>query len=94
MYRPVEGAGRHALLQLIRPSPRGYGGVMANEQVPLPPRARLSAGTAFKAGFFGASGVAVFSLLLTLVLGVLVLVLAAADVLPGVAQLFRVLTGP
>jgi hypothetical protein len=67
---------------------------MANEQVPLPPPARVSAGTAFKAGFFGAFGVAVFSLLLSLVLGVLVLVLAAADVLPGVAPLFRVLTGP
>ena len=67
---------------------------MANEQVPLPPAARVSAGTAFKAGFFGAFGVAVFSLLLWLVLGVLVLVLAAAGVLPGVAQLFRVLTGP
>ena len=67
---------------------------MANEQLPLSPPARVSAGTAFKAGFFGAFGVAVFYLLLSLVLGVLVLVLAAADVLPGVAQLFRVLTGP
>ena len=67
---------------------------MANEQVPLPPTARVSAGTAFKAGFFGAFGVAVFYLLLSLVLGVLVLVLAALDVLPGVAQVFRVLTGP
>lgn len=66
---------------------------MANEQVPLPPRARLGAGTAFKAGFFGALGVAVFSLLLWLVLGVVALVLAAAGVLPGVAELFRVLTG-
>ena len=67
---------------------------MANEQVPLPPPARVSAGTAFKAGFFGAFGVAVFYLLLSLVLGVLVLVLAALDVLPGVAQVFRLLTGP
>ena len=66
---------------------------MANEQGQLSPRARLGAGTAFKAGFFGAFGVLVFSLLLSLVLGVVALVLAALGVLPGVAQLFAVLTG-
>ena len=67
---------------------------MANEQAQPAPRARLSAGTAFKAGFFGAFGVVVFWLLLSLVVGVLALVLAAAGVLPGVAQLFRAVTGP
>jgi hypothetical protein len=67
---------------------------MANEQVPLPPRARVSAGTAFKAGFFGAFGVVVFWLLLSLVLGVVALVLAALDVLPGVARMFQAVTGP
>jgi hypothetical protein len=66
---------------------------MANEQGQLSPRARLSAGTAFKAGFFGAFGVVVFSLLLSLVVGVLALVLAALGVLPGVAQLFQAVTG-
>lgn len=67
---------------------------MANEQVPLTPRARLGAGAAFKAGFFGAFGVVVFALLLSLVLGVVALVLAALGVLPGVAQLFQAATGP
>ncbi|HEY0238984.1 MAG TPA: hypothetical protein VGC37_10070 [Friedmanniella sp.] len=66
---------------------------MANEQGPLAPRARLSAGTAFKAGFFGAFGVVAFYLLLSLVIGVVVLVLAALNVLPGVAQRFQHLTG-
>lgn len=67
---------------------------MANEQGPLPPRPRLSAGTAFKAGFFGAFGVVAFYLLLGLVAGVVALVLAALGVLPGVAQLFQTVTGP
>lgn len=67
---------------------------MSNESGPLPPRARVSAGTAFKAGFFGAFGVVVFSLLLSLVTGVIALVLAALGVLPGVAQLFQAVTGP
>ena len=62
---------------------------MANEHVPSAPRARLSAGTAFKAGFFGAFGVVVFYLVLAVVVGVVLLVLAATDVLPGVAQVFR-----
>ena len=70
-----------------------YLGVMANEQVPLLPRTRLSAGAAFKAGFFGAFGVVVFYLLLALVLGVVALVLAALNVLPGVARLFQTVTG-
>jgi hypothetical protein len=75
-------------------SSHGYRGAMANEQGPLAPRARLHAGTAFKAGFFGAFGVFVFSLALTLVVGVIALVLAALDVLPGVARAFRDVTGP
>jgi len=66
---------------------------MANEQGPLSPRARVHAGTAFKAGFFGAFGVFVFSLSLTLVVVVVALVLAALDVLPGVARAFRDVTG-
>jgi hypothetical protein len=66
---------------------------MANEQGPLSPRARVPAGTAFKAGFFGAFGVFVFSVALALVLGVVALVLAALGVLPGVARVFRDVTG-
>ena len=64
---------------------------MANEHSPTP--SRLSAGTAFKAGFFGALGVVVLYVLLGLVLGVLALVLGALNVLPGVARVFQALTG-
>jgi hypothetical protein len=66
---------------------------MANEQGQPSPRPRLPAGTAFKAGFFAAFGVFVFVLALSVVLGVLALVLAALEVLPGVAQAFRHVTG-
>jgi len=73
---------------------RGYGVGMANEHGQLTPRVRVGAGAAFKAGFFGAFGVVVFSLVLGLVVGVLALVLAAVGVLPGVAQLFQSVTSP
>jgi hypothetical protein len=66
---------------------------MANEQGQPSSRARLQAGAAFKAGFFGAFGVFVFVLALSLVVGVIALVLAALEVLPGVARVFRVVTG-
>lgn len=67
---------------------------MANEQVPPPARAaRLSAAVAFKAGFFGAFGVVVFALLLSLVVGVVALVLAAFGQAPWVARLFQTVTG-
>ena len=65
---------------------------MANEHGSLPPRARVSAGTAFKVGFFGAFGVVVFYLLLGLVLGVVALVLAALNV-PLFTRLFQTVTG-
>ncbi len=74
--------------------PRDYGEAMANEHETLPGRTRLGAGTAFKAGFFGAFGVVAFALLLTLVVVVVALVLAALGVLPGVAQLFWAVTTP
>lgn len=67
---------------------------MANEHGHLPASARTSAADAFKAGFFGAFGVLVFSLLVSLVVVVLALVLAAAGVLPGVAQIFQAVTTP
>lgn len=76
------------------PYPPDYREPMANEQGQLSPRPRLSAGVAFKAGFFGAFGVVAFSLLLSLVVGVVALVLAALGVLPGVAQLFQAVTSP
>lgn len=76
------------------PCPPDYRECMANEQGQLAPRSRLSAGAAFKAGFFGAFGVVAFSLLASLVVGVVALVLAALGVLPGVAQLFQAVTSP
>lgn len=60
---------------------------MAN-QWDATPRMRLGAGTAFKAGFFGALGVFVFYLLVTIVLGILALIGAAAGLLPFVSGLF------
>ena len=81
-----------------RPAPaaasRATVGDMANEHGTVPTTARVRAATAFKAGFFGAFGVLVFSLLLALVVVVVALVLAAAGVLPGVAQLFQAVTTP
>ena len=67
---------------------------MANEHGQLTPRVRLGAGAAFKAGFFGAFGVVVFTLLLALVVGVVLLVFAAFGQLPWVAQIFQAVTGP
>jgi hypothetical protein len=100
VYRPVEGPDRHTLryscdTEKIRSTDASAVtvGPMANEQGPLSPRARVHAGTAFKVGFFGAFGVFVFTLALTLVAGVIALVLAALNVLPGVAQAFRAVTG-
>lgn len=58
---------------------------MAN-QWDATPRMRVGAGTAFKAGFFGALGVFVFNLLLTVVLGILALIAAAAGLLPFVSR--------
>ena len=66
---------------------------MANEQSSPSSRVRLSAGTAFKAGFFGAFGVVVFWLLLSLVATVVALVLAAWGMLPSVARVFQHLVG-
>lgn len=63
--------------------------VMANEYATRPGPVRLRAGTAFKAGFFGAMGVFVFYLLLTLVLGILTLIVAAAGFLPFVDRLLN-----
>src|SRR3954454_18942195 len=83
--RRIISEARTTTLQPTSGLLRRYGGSMANEHGQLPPRIRLQAGTAFKAGFCGAFGVLVFSLLLSLVVGVTVLVLAALNVLPGVA---------
>ncbi len=62
---------------------------MANTYETVPPKVRVGAGAAFKAGFFGAFGVAVFYLSLSIVLGVLALVLAAVGFLPALARYFQ-----
>jgi hypothetical protein len=62
---------------------------MASSYDPIPGKVRLGAGTAFKAGFFGALGVFVFYLLLTVVLGIVALIVAALGFLPVVGRLFE-----
>lgn len=62
---------------------------MANTYETLPPKVRMGAGTAFKAGFFGAFGVFVFWLVASIVLGVVTLVLAAVGLFPAVARYFQ-----
>ena len=62
---------------------------MASPYETHPPRVRVGAGTAFKAGFFGALGVVASTLVLSIVLGVLALVLAAAGLFPAVARYFQ-----
>ena len=44
----------------------------------IPPKVALTAGSAFKFGFFGALGVFVFYLIVSIILGVVALVLLAA----------------
>ncbi|MBM7799616.1 putative Tic20 family protein [Microlunatus panaciterrae] len=46
----------------------------------LPVPVRISAGTAIKIGFFGAFGALLFSLILSIILGLIALVLAAAGI--------------
>ena len=54
---------------------------MSSNQYPTstaPPKVALTAGSAFKFGFFGALGVFVFYLIVSVILGVLALVALAA----------------
>ena len=51
------------------------------------PKVSITAGSAFKLGFFGALGFFVFYLIISVVLGVLAAIALAAGFLPGVPEL-------
>ncbi len=54
---------------------------------PLPQAVKITAGTAVKIGFFGALGATLFSLVLSVIAGAVILVLALLGV--GVVNLFQ-----
>ena len=53
------------------------------------PKVRITAGSAFKLGFFGALGLFVFYLIISIVLGVVVAVALANGLLPSLSQLLQ-----
>lgn len=53
---------------------------MSNQYSSGPQQVRVSAGTAVKIGFFGALGALLFSLIASIILGIIALVLAAVGV--------------
>jgi len=68
----------------------GYGRPVSTNPYSTPPqKITIGAGTAIKAGFLGAFGVFLFSLIIWLLVGVLALVLAAAGSLDFVARYFQ-----
>ncbi len=54
-----------------------------------PPKMRITAGTAFKLGFFGALGIFVFYLIVSIVFGILAIIALAAGVLPNLPGLLQ-----
>ena len=52
-----------------------------------PPKVRITAGSAFKLGFFGALGFFVFYLIISVVFGILAALALAAGFLPGLPEL-------
>ncbi len=54
-----------------------------------PPKMRITAGTAFKLGFFGALGIFVFYLVVSVVFGILAIIALAAGVLPNLPGLLQ-----
>ena len=52
-----------------------------------PPRVRITAGTAFKLGFFGALGFFVFYLVISIVFGIFATIALAAGLLPSLPEL-------
>ena len=54
-----------------------------------PPKVRITAGTAFKLGFFGALGIFVCYLVISVVFGILALIALAAGILPNLGQLLQ-----
>ena len=63
---------------------------MSNSYAPTePPKLRITAGTAFKLGFFGALGIFVFYLVVSIVFGILAIIALAAGLLPNLSQLLQ-----
>ena len=54
-----------------------------------PPMVRITAGTAFKLGFFGALGFFMFYLVISIVFGILAAIALAAGILPGLPELLQ-----
>ncbi len=52
-----------------------------------PPRVRITAGTAFKLGFFGALGFFVFYLVISIIFGIFATIALAAGLLPNLPDL-------
>ena len=52
-----------------------------------PPKVRITAGTAFKLGFFGALGIFVFYLIVSIVFGIFAAIALVAGVLPSLPEL-------
>jgi len=53
------------------------------------PTLRITAGSAFKLGFFGALGLFVFYLILSVIFGIAAVVALAAGLLPSLPQLLQ-----
>ena len=63
---------------------------MSNSFAPAdPPKLQITAGTAFKLGFFGALGLFVFYLVISIVFGILAIIALAAGILPNLPQLLQ-----
>ncbi len=63
---------------------------MTTTQLPVvSDKIKIGAGTAFKAGFFGALGVLVLSLILYLILGIVTVILLAAGTFDAWLPYFR-----
>jgi hypothetical protein len=54
-----------------------------------PPKVRITAGTAFKLGFFGALGIFVFYLIISIVFGIFAAIALAAGILPALPDLLQ-----
>jgi hypothetical protein len=54
-----------------------------------PPKVRITAGTAFKLGFFGALGLFVFYLIISIVFGIFAAIALAAGILPNLPELLQ-----
>jgi hypothetical protein len=54
-----------------------------------PPKVKITAGTAFKLGFFGALGFFVFYLIISIIFGIFATIALAAGILPNLPDLLR-----